>query len=137
MNAVEDVKVQKYGIVDILFCFRDSTSRPFNVDAVLRTKEVYTSLPFRLAGIHVCSDNKQNGLPGVMNIFQMAIGLRYRIRFRAHFGKLRCAWCGQTMLCIVFLSYSLQRTLLPLFSFQLHANTIKNCISRFGDGNEV
>lgn len=84
MNAVEDPMTQKYGLVDILFCFRDSTSKPFNVDAVLRTKDIYTSLPFRFAGIHVCSDDKR--LPAIMNIFQMAIGMRYRIRFRAHYG---------------------------------------------------
>ena len=81
----EDPMTQKHGMIDILFCLRGSTSRPFNVDAVLRTSEIYTSLPFRFAGIHVCSDDKR--LPAIMNIFQMAIGMRYRIRFRAHFGK--------------------------------------------------
>ena len=121
MDAVEDVKVQKYGIVDILFCFRDSTSRPFNVDAVLRTKAIYTSLPFRFAGIHVCSD-KQNGLPTIMNFFQMAIGLRYRIRFRAHCGKL-------TLHSFLVLT-------LPVLVLQ-HLQLLTIDISRFGNGNEI
>ena len=44
------------------------------------------ALPYRMAGLHFCSDDSR--LEAVMAAVQMAIGRDNRLRLRTHYGKL-------------------------------------------------
>ena len=91
MNALEDPMTQKNGIVDVVYCIRGETSREsrqgplFNVESIVSAARLPSSLPFRLAAVHICYDEMR--VPTFLNLFQMAMELKYRVRFRTHQGE--------------------------------------------------
>ena len=88
MSALEeDEKMQRNGIVDILYNAGARNLNPnykHDTDVILKSHNLWISLPFRFVGVHFCYDGRQS--PVVMGLLQMALGMSNRVRFRAHHG---------------------------------------------------
>ena len=95
MNALEDANTQRYGIVQVMYCMgsaeieRNKMKKPaFNVEIIAKSSRLFSCLPFRLVALHVCLDD-QTAKPPFFNIFQMAVEMNYRFRFRMHSGMYK------------------------------------------------
>jgi hypothetical protein len=91
MNALEDPRTQKNGIVDLIYCIRRESAKEsmhmpaFNVEQIVKSARLPSALPFRLVGFHICYEGIN--VPPFLRIFQMALEMKYRMRFRLHQGE--------------------------------------------------
>lgn len=93
MNGVEkDEMAQKNGVVCLILTLRNFLQPPSNTEMDWFTRwqnRVVNSIPARLVGIHWCFENKSASSlqPNPIALFQLALTLVVRARFRAHCGK--------------------------------------------------
>ena len=85
MSQLEkDIDLQRKGMVDILYNVGVTTQGKVFADMAAKAYLLRDGLPFRMAALHYCFDNKS--LAPAMSLVQLIIGKEARARFRAHLG---------------------------------------------------
>lgn len=84
-HLVRDIDTQKLGMVAIRYCVDGKIFDPSDLGYKRAASFLPGALPFKVMAYHFCY-NDVMAIP-VMSISQMLIGMAWRVRFRAHFGK--------------------------------------------------
>ena len=87
MCALEDVEVQRKGIVLVLYDF--AYDRQEEAAFMVGGLKLRQSFPWRLAGIHYISTNRNSNaaVTAFIGLVHFAIGRDGRLRFRMHQGE--------------------------------------------------
>lgn len=85
MVALEDAETQRKGFVSIIYNVNTGEANfKEDVEIVTQGARSLGSLPWKLAAIHYCYDNRN--LLSAVSLAQKLVGKEGRLRFRTHFG---------------------------------------------------
>jgi hypothetical protein len=82
MTALEDEETQKQGIVFLSYAVGQPVLQR---SGVFKLSNIFSVLPLRIVGIHVCVDDPKARL--LATFATLLIESRHRVRFRCHCGK--------------------------------------------------
>ncbi len=84
-HLVRDIDAQKLGMVAIRYCVDAKIFDSSDAEYKRSASFLPGALPLKVMAYHFCYNNPM-AIP-VMSVTQMLIGMAWRVRFRAHYGK--------------------------------------------------